>query len=147
MLKGGKQLPIILKQKANEIVSSTNHKDLVELAGLKAYKVKESHRYHFIKVNNKQYQIVNIIGPKENKTGLNAMTVQNVDTGEYTVVFQGTQIKGKYGMRDMITDIQLLNSAEPEQLKAARTYFDRMNEKYGENLCAAIPWAARLQMQ
>lgn len=119
------------EKNVNEISSLTNHKDLVELAGLQSYKIKESDRFHFIKVNNKQYQIVNIIGPKENKTGLNAMTVQNVDTSEYTVVFQGTQVKGKYGMRDMVTDIQLLGSAEPQQVKAARAYFDRMNEKYG----------------
>ncbi|MCL1630782.1 hypothetical protein M3N64_02280 [Sporolactobacillus sp. CPB3-1] len=124
-------MPIILKRTVNKVSSVTNHKDLVELAGFQSYKIKEGERYRFIKVNDKKYQIVSIIGPKENKTGLDAMTVQNVDTGEYTVVFQGTQVRGKYGMHDMITDIQLLGSTEPEQVKAARAYFDRMNKKYG----------------
>jgi predicted esterase YcpF (UPF0227 family) len=56
------------------------------------------------------------------------MTVQNVETSEFTVVFVGTD---KSQPMDLVTDIQLLGSTEPEQVKAARAYFDRMNEKYG----------------
>jgi predicted esterase YcpF (UPF0227 family) len=56
------------------------------------------------------------------------MTVQNVETSEFTVVFVGTD---KSQPMDLVTDIQLLGSVEPEQVKAARAYFDRMNEKYG----------------
>ncbi|BBN98236.1 SA1320 family protein [Sporolactobacillus terrae] len=117
---------LLTKSKVKQI-KKTSDQDLVELAGLHAYKKYDKDK-KFI-VNRSRYVVKNI--SYTNINGLDAMTIQNFDTGEYTIVFQGTQVKGKYGMRDMITDIQLLNSAEPEQLKAARTYFDRMNEKYG----------------
>ncbi|MDF2533641.1 MAG: hypothetical protein K0Q65_3222 [Clostridia bacterium] len=104
----------------SQIKNKTDDKDLVELAGLHAYANSENGLN--IPVNEHDYRVINNIS---NDSGLNAMTVQNVDTGEYTVVFQGTQVKGKYGMRDMVADIQLLGSAEPKQVKAARAYFDR----------------------
>jgi hypothetical protein len=113
-------------KKAQKITGSTNDRDLVELAGYHAYKVKK--KINTINVNGKNYEILNKIDPRKIQTGLDAMAVKNVETGECTVVFVGTDKKQPM---DLITDIQLLGSAEPEQVKAARAYFDRMNEKYG----------------
>ncbi|UAK16747.1 hypothetical protein [Sporolactobacillus terrae] len=131
----------IVKKRIKKLINPTMDEDLVELAGYHAYHLYNNNSVY---VNGRKYRVINIVDSKEDNYGLNAMTVQNIGTGEFTVVFVGTDKKQPM---DLITDIQLLNSAEPEQLKAARTYFDRLNEKYGENLCAAIPWAARLQMQ
>ncbi|MCL1630784.1 hypothetical protein M3N64_02290 [Sporolactobacillus sp. CPB3-1] len=104
----------------------TSDKDLVKIAGFYAYK--EYKVGTEIWIQGHEYVIRNKV---KDKTGLNAIVIKNLKTSEYTVVFQGTQVKGKYGMHDMITDIQLLGSTEPEQVKAARAYFDRMNKKYG----------------
>lgn len=116
---------LITKSKVNKL-KYTSDKDLVELAGFQVYKKYDEGKK--LVVNRNKYWVMDT--SYNNPNGLDAMTVQNVETGEYTVVFQGTQIKAKYGMQDLVTDIQLLGSTEPEQVKAARAYFDRMNEKY-----------------
>jgi hypothetical protein len=66
------------------------------------------------------------------KSGMDAMTVQNVASGEYHVVYMGTNAHGKYGRADLITDIQLLTEATPQQLKDADSYFADMEKEFGE---------------
>ncbi|WP_353948250.1 hypothetical protein ABNN70_14870 [Sporolactobacillus sp. Y61] len=116
---------------ANMIKSTANDKDLVELAGFHAYKVHDMDTS--IYVNKTRYYIVDNI---QDETGLNAMTVQNIKSGEFTIVYQGTQMKSEYGMQDMLTNVQLLSNYDPAQLQAARDYFEDMNEKYGvQSVC------------
>ncbi|MCQ2009647.1 hypothetical protein NOM01_06480 [Sporolactobacillus sp. STSJ-5] len=60
-------------EKINKVQKNPNDKDLVELAGQHAYL--EYTKDQVAHVNGKQFAVRNIIGPKENETGLNAMTV------------------------------------------------------------------------
>ncbi|MBP3041873.1 hypothetical protein J9303_20870, partial [Bacillaceae bacterium Marseille-Q3522] len=75
---------------------------MVELAGFHAYQLKED--YNTIDVNYVQYRVVNII---HDPSGLDAMTVKNTLTNEYTIVYQGTQ--NENGIQDMLTNFQLLS--------------------------------------
>ncbi|WP_071461531.1 hypothetical protein [Bacillus massilinigeriensis] len=105
---------------------SSNHPDLVELAGYHAYlNIKERSQFE---VNNTEYTVLNT--RYEHRTGLDAMTVQNDITQEVTIVFVGTDAAGKYGNQDILTDVQLLSPIEPRQIKAARAYYKEMSEKY-----------------
>ncbi|TGA99935.1 hypothetical protein E4665_03025 [Sporolactobacillus shoreae] len=117
-------MPIIEEHKVNHLLLNTNDKDLAKLAGYYAYKQNKKESY----IDNGRYKIVDLTNPNQNQTGLNAMTVKNVATGEYTVIFQGTNPKQ---LSDLLTDVNLLGDVEPDQLKAASHYFDQMNRKYG----------------
>ncbi|WP_071461578.1 hypothetical protein [Bacillus massilinigeriensis] len=103
-----------------------NEPDLVELAGYHAYLSKGVGKR--IKVNNNNYTVVDT--NYDHPTGLDALTVVNESTNEYTIVFVGTDAAGKYGQQDILTDVQLLSPIEPRQIKAARTYYKEMSEKY-----------------
>lgn len=106
---------------------ATDDKDLVELAGYHAYR--EYSEQQKIIVNGKKFKVVHT--NYNHPTGLDALTVKNVKTGEYTVVYVGTDIHAENGKQDLITDIQFLSDLTPEQIKEARKYFNEMDEKYG----------------
>ncbi|OMF62168.1 hypothetical protein BK139_04905 [Paenibacillus sp. FSL R5-0490] len=110
----------------NKDVSINNDKDLVELAGYHAYTypLVESR----IEVNGKAYKVINT--HYQDPTGLDAMTVVNVETKEISIIYVGTDAKAKYGNEDIITDAQLLSDLTPEQITAAREYYNQMNERY-----------------
>lgn len=55
----------------------------------------------------------------EDPTGLDVITVKNVETGKYTVVYQGTNAGKENGMQDILTDAQMAGPLTPEQVKAA----------------------------
>ncbi|WP_191557769.1 SA1320 family protein [Metabacillus idriensis] len=118
--------PGISTVKVNEVngVDSTiSDKDLVELAGYHAYRsfdVDET-----ITVNGRNYTVVNT--KYNQKSGLDALTVQNYETGEYTVVYVGTNPSQK---QDLLTDFQLMSDLTPAQIADARAYFNEMDKKY-----------------
>ncbi|UTR16137.1 hypothetical protein MM221_06145 [Salipaludibacillus sp. LMS25] len=107
----------------------TTDADLVELSGLHVYLTPEYDE--ILVVNNKDFRVVDD-NFNEEKSGMDAMTVQNVASGEYHVVYMGTNAHGKYGMADLITDIQLLTEATPQQLKDADRYLADMEKEFGE---------------
>ncbi|MDQ0233474.1 hypothetical protein [Metabacillus malikii] len=109
-------------------VDFTLDTDLVELAGYHAYLYPDEET--IITVNSKQFVVVNTIF--EHETGLDALTVQNLISNEYTIIYVGTDIEAVNGMQDLITDVQLLSKLTPEQIKAARKYFNNMEKEYGE---------------
>ncbi|MFP3441374.1 hypothetical protein R0K18_26965, partial [Pantoea sp. SIMBA_133] len=66
-------------------------------------------------------------------SGLNAVTVLKVNKDtklrEMAVIYVGTDPASK---QDVFTDLQLIGSDIPDQLKDAKSYFDQMEEKYGD---------------
>ncbi|KYG27635.1 SA1320 family protein [Alkalihalobacillus trypoxylicola] len=104
-------------------------KELIRLAGYHAY---ENIRLDSeIKINNSIYRTVDTsyFIDTLNPTGLDALTVQNLDTGEYIVVYQGSsQIKEDW----LETNTKLLSNLEPAQFVAAQDYFDSIEETFGE---------------
>ncbi|MDA1475777.1 hypothetical protein [Bacillus changyiensis] len=103
-------------------------KNLVELAGYHSYKNPTEKRK--LNVDGHIYKVVNAV--YKDSTGLDAMTVKNIETGEYTIVYQGTNIDN--GDQDLDADKDLAIGRTHEQFKAARDYFDEMREKYGSKL-------------
>ncbi|WHY33955.1 hypothetical protein QNH44_23590 [Cytobacillus firmus] len=110
----------------NENISINNDKDLVELAGYYAYTYPQ--KGEILKVNGIKYQVRH--EHYEDPTGLDAMTVVNMETEEISIIYVGTDAHGEYGKQDIITDAQLLSDLTPAQLAEARNYFNEMNEKY-----------------
>ncbi|MDQ0187834.1 SA1320 family protein [Cytobacillus kochii] len=110
----------------NTSIGSNNDKDLVELAGLHAYTYPLLDSV--LQVNNIDYTVIDTL--YENPTGLDAMTVINMETDEISIIYVGTDASGEYGEQDILTDVQLLSDLTPAQLSAARNYYTRMNEKY-----------------
>ncbi|MDA7026232.1 DUF2974 domain-containing protein [Bacillus sp. CLL-7-23] len=103
-------------------------KNLVELAGYHAYNMPDEKESVY--VNEYKYTVVNKI--KDNKNGLDAMTVKNLETGEYTIVYQGTNLDN--GDQDLDADKDLAIGRTHEQFKAARDYFDKIKKEYGDKL-------------
>ncbi|WP_017473827.1 SA1320 family protein, partial [Amphibacillus jilinensis] len=108
---------------------NTTDADLIKLAGLYVYLLPK--RHSTIEVNDKMFKIRNTNFNKE-KSGMDAMTVQNVASGEYHVVYMGTNIHGKYAIADIKTDAHLLTEATPQQLKDGKKYFEDMEKAFGE---------------
>ncbi|WP_437832665.1 SA1320 family protein (plasmid) [Niallia taxi] len=110
----------------NTNIAANNDKDLVELAGLHAYTypLLES----VIQVNDNDYTVIDT--HYEDPTGLDSMTVFNMETEEISIIYVGTDASGKYGKQDILTDAQLLSDLTPAQLDAARNYYTEMNQKY-----------------
>ncbi|WP_416148976.1 hypothetical protein ACM26V_22345 [Salipaludibacillus sp. HK11] len=104
--------------------STTSDQNLVELAGFHAY---EQYKEDDVFEANGSSFIVHDDNFEEDSTGLDAMTVQNMNSGEYHVVYMGTDIHGKYGMEDLITNVNLLTPPVPEQLESADAYFSEMD--------------------
>src|SRR5690625_7714507 len=72
-----------------EIQQRTTEQDLLQLAGHYAYKHKSYPPVKVIPVNNKRYIVEDVHRDKD--TGLDAMTVENLITGERIVVFVGSE--------------------------------------------------------
>lgn len=112
---------------SSKIVSTekTNDKDLVQLAGYHAYKYYE--KGHLETINRKEFKVVNTV--IDTKTGLDAMTVENLGTGELSIVYVGSdQLVGDW----LGTNTQLPSYLEPAQIKAAKQYFDDISDEIGE---------------
>ncbi|WP_062051358.1 hypothetical protein [Bacillus sp. JCM 19034] len=87
-------------------INGTTDMELVQLSGLHAYL--EYDRGSYFKIDSKEFEVIDT--EYNHLTGLDALTVQNLATGEYTVVFVGTDVESKYGMQDVKTNIQLVTS-------------------------------------
>ncbi len=106
----------------------TTDQDLVQLAGLHAY---NGYRVNTrIEINEKDFLIRDV--NYEHSSGLDALTVKNLETEEFSIIYVGTDLHGKYGWKDIETNINLLNEAVPAQLEAADDYYVRMEKKFGE---------------
>ncbi|WLR41518.1 hypothetical protein LC087_11520 [Bacillus carboniphilus] len=103
--------------------NNTTHNDLVELAGYHAYRKYKMQTE--ISVNNTTFKVVDT--RYNHKSGLDALTVRNVETNEITVVYVGTDTSQK---ADLITDAQLLSELTPSQIKEARKYYNEMDELF-----------------
>nr|WP_079708950.1 hypothetical protein [Paraliobacillus ryukyuensis] len=90
--------------------------DLFELAGYQAYLKHDKKDY--IIVNESTYRVINTNDNTSN--GLDALTVQNLDNKEITVVYVGTD---KDQPEDILTDAQLLSDMAVPQLEDAKDYF------------------------
>ena len=112
----------------NTDIATNNDKDLVELAGLHAYTYPlfES----VLQVNDTDYTVIDT--HYEDPTGLDSMTVVNMETEEISIIYVGTDASGKYGKQDILTDAQLLSDLTPAQLAAARNYYTKMNQKFNQ---------------
>lgn len=105
---------------------SSTHPNLVELAGYHAYNNYDTDDT-FI-VNDVDFVVIDTLYGHE--SGLDALTVMNIESEEITVVYVGTDAKQ---FQDIKTDVQLLSDLTPEQIQAARSYFDKINIQYKDN--------------
>ncbi|MCY8342337.1 hypothetical protein [Bacillus haynesii] len=78
-------------RKSNNI----NDKDLVELAGYHAYKHQDIGRKIYI--NKVVYKVKDV--KYNDPTGLDVITLKNLETGKYTIVYQGTDATKKTACR------------------------------------------------
>ncbi|WP_018934395.1 SA1320 family protein [Gracilibacillus lacisalsi] len=102
----------------------TSDSDLVELSGYHAYI--EQRELNHININGTEYEVVNT--NYKDTAGLDAITVQNLSTQEYTIVYVGTD---KDQLEDLLTDAYLLSSTDVPQLTAAKKYYENMDKQYG----------------
>ncbi len=115
-----------MSNRVDEKVRNTTDKDLVELAGYHAYKI--NNKKDYLTVNGIEYKVVD--KKYKDPSGLDAITVQKVGTKELTIVYVGTQTDKEDGLKDGITDLELLGDVPPVQLKAADKYYETMKDKY-----------------
>ncbi|SDY21615.1 Uncharacterised protein family (UPF0227) [Evansella caseinilytica] len=106
--------------------NTTTDQVLVELAGLHAY-IKYEKGDKLNTSSGTKFEVYDT--HYEHPTGLDAMTVQNLNTGEYIIVYQGTQVHAKYGIADLGTNMQLLAEQTPQQLEAANQYYLDMQQE------------------
>lgn len=102
-------------------LNETSNLDLIELSGKWVYQ--SPPRGVSLEVNEQTYEVKE--GAYNTPNGLDYMIVENVATGEISMVFQGTQ-----GFQDMVTDGTLPGAVPDAQLKDAEAAFKTMNEKY-----------------
>jgi len=103
----------------------THDKDLVQLAGYHEYKRYENPKK--IEVDGKKFKVIDTIYGTD--SGLDALTVQNVKSGELTIVYVGSQqIKEDW----LGTNAKLLSDTPPAQIEAAQKYFDDVTKEFGE---------------
>ncbi|GAB3806946.1 hypothetical protein [Virgibacillus kimchii] len=106
--------------------SKANDQDLVELAGYHAYRYRNHDLGDSMKVNGTEFEVMHTI--YDPATGLDALTVQNVETGELTIVYVGSEQL----QEDWIdTNLRLPSRIPPAQLHAANDYFDYVEETFG----------------
>ncbi|ALC87787.1 hypothetical protein AM499_19735 [Bacillus sp. FJAT-22090] len=104
---------------------NTNDRDLVELAGYHAYQKYEVN--DILQVNGKEFYVIHTL--YDTSSGLDALTIQNFETKELSVVFVGSEQLDK----DWIgTNTKLLSDVPPAQIHDAKAYFQQMNNKYGD---------------
>lgn len=105
-------------------VSNTNDKDLVELAGYHAYR--HYLVYQSIQVNGKKFDVIDT--RYDSSSGLDALTIQNFETKELSIVFVGSEQLDKDWLE---TNTTLIGKVPPQQILDAKTYYQQMNDKYG----------------
>ncbi len=98
--------------------------DLLEIAGKNAYEDLSDSRP--ISVNGSLYAIIDTAYDNYS-SGMQAITLQNVETGEYVIAYQGTDPSD---FKDIATDLSLGGSRTPKQLADAKHYYETMKEKY-----------------
>ena len=97
------------------IVVSTPDSQLVKLAGYHAY---VEHKFNVpIEINNNKFEIKDI--HYDPHTGLDALTVENLETNEFIIVYVGINADQ---IQDLITDAYLLSDKPVPQLVAAQKY-------------------------
>lgn len=107
-------------------ISAINHEALLELDGFWAYEIQKYYKNY--KVNsviiaaNSKFRIADI--HKNNKTGLDAITFQDQASGEYVVIYVGTQ-----GGTDIMQDAQLITAMTPSQYANALAYLKQQPNK------------------
>ncbi|MHC8521149.1 SA1320 family protein [Rossellomorea sp. H39__3] len=111
----------------NKINEKVTDPDLVELAGLHVYQNPQIYDDP-LEVNGKTFRVLDT--RYDHPSGLDAMTVKCLETGEISVIYQGTQADAKYGKQDLKADAQLLSDLDVEQLDAAEEYYVEMKERY-----------------
>lgn len=116
-------------EQADEKATNTSDKDLVKLAGYNAYNPYKTDDEFW--VNGIKYKVINT--HYYDPSGLDAITVQKVDTKELTIVYVGTQLNKEDGLKDGINDLELLGDVPPAQLIAAEKYLETMEDKYGND--------------
>ncbi|WP_164217819.1 hypothetical protein [Virgibacillus sp. YIM 98842] len=104
--------------------NATQDKDLVELAGYHAYN--KPFEPAIIHINNKSFEVIDT--NYDHPTGLDALTVQNVETAELTIVYVGSE-QPKEDWID--TNLRLPSRLPPAQLEAANDYFDYVENTFG----------------
>ncbi|WP_409290783.1 SA1320 family protein [Peribacillus sp. SCS-37] len=105
--------------------SADTDQDLVELAGYQAYLHNEVNST--FRVNGKDYIVADV--KYNHPSGLDALTVMNLNSKEYTIVFVGTDAGAENGKQDIITDIQLMSRITPAQVQAAEDYYNEISAK------------------
>lgn len=103
---------------------TTPDKDLIELGGSSVYKNPVVNTV--ISINGNSYKVLNT--NYKGAAGLDAITLANIETGEISIVYQGTQ-----GIDDVLTDASLPGKNIDAQLAAANAYYDKMNSYYKNN--------------
>jgi hypothetical protein len=110
------------------VTIETTDPDLVELSGKHSYR--DGDLGDIIPVNGKKFEILDT--RYNDPSGLDAMTVQNIQTGEVSIIYQGTQAHKENGMQDIITDAQLTTDTPSiAQLEASEAYYKEMDELFG----------------
>lgn len=115
----------IVKGLSSENKYQTKDQDLVQLAGYHAYQ-----KYDLadkITINEIEFEVLNT--KYDTDSGLDALTVENVNTKELTVVFVGSEQTDKDWKQ---TNSKLLNRVPPAQLVDAQKYFDEVNKNFGK---------------
>ncbi|AZB41030.1 hypothetical protein CEF21_01010 [Bacillus sp. FJAT-42376] len=112
---------------ANTTENKNTDRDLVELSGKTAYQYPSVYRE--LNINSNRYKVVdtNYSSP----SGFDAMTVQNKETGEYSIIYVGTEPNQDNNKADIYTDAKLLSELEIDQMTEANEYYEEMNKKYG----------------
>ena len=77
-------------------------------------------------VNGKEFEVMNVVPDIE--TGLDTFTVINANTGDYTIVYGGTDLES---IEDIKAELKLLRDTPPAQLEKGLKYFDDMVGKFG----------------
>ncbi|EHK2486047.1 hypothetical protein KCL41_001738 [Listeria monocytogenes] len=99
----------------------TSDADLIELSGKWVYK--HPGELSNINVNGTKYEVR--AGEYNKASGLDYMIVENLSTGEISMIFEGTQ-----GTQDFLTDGTLPGSIPNTQLREADTAYKKESQKY-----------------
>ncbi|EAG9230933.1 hypothetical protein ACN9QM_001606 [Listeria monocytogenes] len=99
----------------------TSDTDLIELSGKWVYTHPKKNRKLY--VNETVYKVIE--GEYNKSSGLDYMVVENLTTGEISMVFEGTQ-----GTQDFLTDGTLPGSIPNTQLREADAAYKKESQKY-----------------
>lgn len=98
--------------------------ELLEIAGKVAYDDLEVEM--IVIANEMRFEVVDI-NYSNYSSGMQAATLQNLETGEYVIAYQGTDPSD---FKDITTDLSLGGSYTSKQLEDAKHYYETMKEQY-----------------